>query len=82
VLILDEPTSEMDARGEHQMFAALKRIAPHRVTIVVTHRLENTKMADRVIVMERGRVLEQGSYQDLIHAGGLFAELHALSQDR
>ncbi|MGP3922913.1 ATP-binding cassette domain-containing protein [Streptomyces sp. 8N616] len=82
VLILDEPTSEMDARGEHHMFAALKTIAPSRITIVVTHRIENTKMADRIIVMEHGRITEQGRYQDLINAGGVFSELHALSQDR
>ncbi|WP_055587058.1 ATP-binding cassette domain-containing protein [Streptacidiphilus griseoplanus] len=82
VLILDEPTSEMDARGEHQMFAALKQIARARITIVVTHRIENTKMADRIIVMDRGRIVEEGRYQDLVHSGGLFSELHALSQDR
>ncbi|MEC4015449.1 ABC transporter ATP-binding protein [Streptomyces sp. H27-D2] len=82
VLILDEPTSEMDARGEHAMFAALKAIAHTRITIVVTHRIENTKMADRIVVMEHGRIVEQGRYEDLIHSGGLFSELHALSQDR
>jgi ATP-binding cassette subfamily B protein len=82
VLILDEPTSEMDARGEHAMFAALKEIARTRITIVVTHRIENTKMADRIVVMEHGRIVEQGPYEDLVHSGGLFSELHALSQDR
>ncbi|MEV6548293.1 ATP-binding cassette domain-containing protein [Streptomyces sp. NPDC051597] len=82
VLILDEPTSEMDARGEHRMFTALKGMARDRITIVVTHRIENTRMADRIVVMERGRITEQGTYEDLLHAGGLFSELHALSQDR
>jgi ATP-binding cassette, subfamily B, bacterial len=82
VLVLDEPTSEMDARGEHAMFNALKRIASTRITIVVTHRIENTRVADRIIVMDRGRILEQGRYEDLIHAGGLFSELYELSQDR
>ncbi|MFG2143449.1 ABC transporter ATP-binding protein [Streptomyces sp. NPDC048696] len=82
VLILDEPTSEMDARGEHRMFSVLKGIARDRITIVVTHRIENTRMADRIVVMERGRITEQGTYEDLLHSGGLFSELHALSQDR
>ncbi|MFC0849831.1 ABC transporter ATP-binding protein [Streptomyces noboritoensis] len=82
VLILDEPTSEMDARGEHRMFTVLKNMAHDRITIVVTHRIENTRMADRIVVMEQGRITEQGTYEDLLHSGGLFSELHALSQDR
>lgn len=53
-----------------------------RITIVVTHRLENTRIADHIVVMEQGRITEQGRYDDLTHAGGTFAELLALSQDR
>ncbi|MDT9695894.1 MULTISPECIES: ABC transporter ATP-binding protein [Streptomyces] len=82
LLILDEPTSQMDPRGEHQIFEQIKAIAAGRITIVVTHRLENTKIADHIIVMEHGRITEQGRYDDLVHAGGTFAELLQLSQDR
>ncbi|MER6850573.1 ATP-binding cassette domain-containing protein [Streptomyces flaveolus] len=82
LLILDEPTSQMDPRGEHQIFEQIKAIAADRITIVVTHRLENTKIADHVVVMEHGRITEQGRYDDLVHAGGTFAELLELSQDR
>jgi ABC-type multidrug transport system fused ATPase/permease subunit len=82
LLILDEPTSQTDPRGEHQIFEKIKAIASDRITIVVTHRLENTKIADHVVVMEQGRITEQGGYDDLVHAGGTFAELLALSQDR
>lgn len=82
VLILDEPTSQMDARGEHQIFEKIKRSACDRITIVVTHQLENTRLADRIIVMDQGRVIDQGTYEELANAGGLFAELVALSQDR
>jgi ATP-binding cassette subfamily B protein len=82
LLILDEPTSQMDARGEHAIFMEIKRIAAERITIVVTHQLENTKLADRILVMDQGRVIEQGTYEDLANAGGLFAELLSLSQDR
>ncbi|MFT9784722.1 ATP-binding cassette domain-containing protein [Streptomyces rhizosphaericola] len=82
LLILDEPTSQMDPRGEHQIFERIKAIASDRITIVVTHRLENTKIADHIIVMEHGRITEQGRYDDLVHAGGTFAELLELSQDR
>ncbi|MGW5498160.1 alpha/beta fold hydrolase [Streptomyces olivaceoviridis] len=82
LLILDEPTSQMDPRGEHQIFEQIKAIAADRITIVVTHRLENTKIADHIVVMEHGRITEQGRYDDLVHAGGTFAELLELSQDR
>ncbi|WP_330451523.1 MULTISPECIES: ABC transporter ATP-binding protein [unclassified Streptomyces] len=82
LLILDEPTSQMDPRGEHQIFERIKAIAAGRITIVVTHRLENTKVADHIVVMEHGRITEQGRYDDLVHAGGVFAELLRLSQDR
>ncbi|MFP8941850.1 ATP-binding cassette domain-containing protein [Streptomyces fenghuangensis] len=82
LLILDEPTSQMDARGEHRIFLEIKRIAAERMTIVVTHQLENTRLADRIIVMREGRVIEQGRYEELADSGGLFAELLALSQDR
>lgn len=82
LLILDEPTSQMDPRGEHQIFLEVKRIAAQRMTIVVTHQLENTRLADRIIVMENGRIIEQGQYDDLVNAGGLFAELVALAKDR
>ncbi|MFE0674878.1 ATP-binding cassette domain-containing protein [Streptomyces sp. NPDC058867] len=82
LLILDEPTSQMDPRGEHGVFEQIKAIAADRITIVVTHRLENTKIADHIIVLEHGRITEQGAYDDLVHAGGTFAELLSLSQDR
>lgn len=82
LLILDEPTSQMDPRGEHQIFLEIKRIAARRITIVVTHQLENTRLADRIVVLQGGRVVEQGGYDDLVHADGLFAELVALAKDR
>ncbi|MFE2448713.1 ATP-binding cassette domain-containing protein [Streptomyces sp. NPDC059426] len=82
LLILDEPTSQMDPRGEHQIFLEIKRIAAERMTIVVTHQLENTRLADRILVMREGRVIEQGGYEQLADAEGLFAELVALAKDR
>ena len=72
----------MDARGEHAVLEQIKAIAADRITVVVTHQLINTKIADRVIVMEHGRIAEQGTYDELAHGGGLFAELLVLSTDR
>ncbi|MFE7186148.1 ATP-binding cassette domain-containing protein [Streptomyces erythrochromogenes] len=83
VLVLDEPTSEMDARGEHQIFRELRAMASDRITVVVTHRLDNVRMADRVIVLEQGAVREQGSFDELVATeGSLLGELYALAQDR
>ncbi|MFH9983597.1 ATP-binding cassette domain-containing protein [Streptomyces sp. NPDC017179] len=82
LLILDEPTSQMDPRGEHGIFGRIKAIAGERITIVVTHRLENTRIADHVVVMEQGRITEQGPYDELVQANGVFADLLRLSQDR
>ncbi|GDY71326.1 hypothetical protein SAV31267_008110 [Streptomyces avermitilis] len=83
VLVLDEPTSEMDARGEHQIFRELRAMAPDRITVVVTHRLDNVRMADRVLVLDHGRIREEGSFDELVAAdGSLLAELYELSQDR
>ncbi|MFD7292332.1 ATP-binding cassette domain-containing protein [Streptomyces sp. NPDC059897] len=82
LIVLDEPTSQMDARGEHAIFTEIKRLAADRMTIVVTHQLANTKLADRVLVMDQGRVVEHGTYDELVAANGHFAELVALAKDR
>ncbi|MFE2557282.1 ATP-binding cassette domain-containing protein [Streptomyces sp. NPDC059352] len=82
LLILDEPTSQMDPRGEHRIFERIKAIAADRITVVVTHCLENTRVADHIVVLEHGRITEQGCFDDLVHAGGTFAELLELSKDR
>ncbi|MFI8308849.1 ATP-binding cassette domain-containing protein [Streptomyces sp. NPDC085927] len=82
LLILDEPTSQMDPHGEHAIFERIKAISADRITIVVTHRLENTKIADHIVVMEQGRLTERGAYDDLVHAGGTFSDLLRLTQER
>ncbi|WP_328868878.1 ATP-binding cassette domain-containing protein [Streptomyces sp. NBC_00287] len=82
LLILDEPTSQMDARGEHTILERIKSIGSGCITVVVTHQLINTKIADRILVMEQGRISEQGTFDELAAGGGLFAELLALSNSR
>ncbi|WP_055495666.1 ABC transporter ATP-binding protein [Streptomyces sp. TP-A0356] len=82
LLILDEPTSQMDARGEHAILERVKAIADDRITVVITHQLENTRVADEIVVMRHGRIAEQGPYEELATAGGLFQELLTLSKDR
>lgn len=68
--------------GEHGIFERIKAISADRITIVVTHRLENTRIADHIVLMEHGRITESGTYDTLVHAGGTFADLLRLSQER
>ncbi|MFE2311452.1 ATP-binding cassette domain-containing protein, partial [Streptomyces sp. NPDC059411] len=82
LLIMDEPTSAMDARGEHRIFTGLQEMKDDRITMIVTHRMENCRLADRIIVLDKGRIIETGTFAELTALGGTFAELYGLSQDR
>ena len=78
ILILDEATSALDAESEHLVQQALDRLMAGRTTLVIAHRLATIERADRIVVMEAGRVVEQGDHQALLAAGGLYARLHAM----
>jgi ATP-binding cassette subfamily B protein len=79
VHILDEPTAALDARGERQVFDTFRKLAAGRTALVITHRLANARVADRIVVMANGRIVESGGYRELLaRPGGLFAELHQL----
>jgi ABC-type multidrug transport system fused ATPase/permease subunit len=78
VLILDEPTSALDARSEQLLQSALANIMRGRTTFVIAHRLATILRADRILVVDRGRIVEQGTHAELIHARGLYRELYEL----
>ncbi|MFB6517663.1 ATP-binding cassette domain-containing protein [Streptomyces sp. NPDC056401] len=83
LLVMDEPTSAMDPRGEHMVFTGLRDMKQDRITVIVTHRMENCRLADRVIVLDDGKITEHGTYDELVAVeGGRFRELVDLSQDR
>ncbi|MFF4345653.1 ATP-binding cassette domain-containing protein [Kitasatospora sp. NPDC001540] len=82
LLILDEPTSDLDPRAEHKILHALRVFAPNRITLLVTHNLANAKLADRVVVMDQGRIVQTGTWDELAHREGLFRELLDLQTDR
>lgn len=76
LLILDEPTSALDAATEAEVQAGLEELMKDRTTLVIAHRLSTVRHADLIVVMEDGRVVEQGTHDALLAAGGAFARLH------
>ena len=78
MLLLDEATSALDAESERMVQAALSAAMRHRTTLVIAHRLSTVKEATRIVVMDHGRIVEQGRHEDLVAAGGLYARLAAL----
>lgn len=75
ILILDEPTAALDPRSEKEVFDAFARMSQGRTTLLITHRLGSVLMADRVLVMKRGRLIEDGTHAELLEKGGEYAEL-------
>jgi ATP-binding cassette, subfamily B, bacterial len=78
LLILDEPTSSLDARAEFELFSRFRELAAGRTTLLVSHRFSTLSMADRILVMDEGRIIEQGTHAQLIANGGLYATLYSL----
>lgn len=78
ILLLDEATSALDAESEFAIQRALEGIMVGRTTLVIAHRLATVKKADRILVMDEGRIVEAGRHRDLIEAGGLYSRLAAL----
>lgn len=78
ILVLDEPTAALDAEAEHAVFERFKGLAEGRTSILISHRFPTVRMADRILVLEGGRILEQGSHADLLALGGRYAHLFSL----
>jgi len=81
LLILDEPTAALDARSEHEVFVRFAELTKGKMAVLISHRFSTVRMADRILVLENGRLLEAGSHQELLAAGGKYAELFSLQAE-
>ncbi|MDQ6830267.1 MAG: ABC transporter ATP-binding protein/permease [Gemmatimonadota bacterium] len=78
VLILDEPTAALDARAEYEVFVRFSELVAGRTAVLISHRFSTVRMADRIIVLRNGEIVEDGSHEQLVGAGGLYGELFAM----
>jgi ATP-binding cassette subfamily B protein len=78
LLILDEPTASLDARAEYEVFVRFSRLVEGRMAVIISHRFSTVRMADRILVLDEGRVVEEGTHAELLDRKGLYAELFSL----
>ena len=77
-VVLDEPTAALDPKAEHALFELIRQVAAGRTVLLISHRFSSVRSCDRILVLERGRLIEQGTHTTLIDAGGRYAELFNL----
>jgi ATP-binding cassette subfamily B protein len=78
ILILDEPTANLDARAEQRIFAEVRQLLVGRTAIIISHRFSSVRLADQICVLHEGRLVEQGSHEQLVRQGGRYAELYEI----
>src|SRR5881394_129036 len=78
VLILDEPTASLDARAEYEVFLRFAELTQGRMAVLISHRFSTVRMADRILVLQGGELIDQGTHEELVARGGLYAELFSL----
>ncbi|MGI8808908.1 MAG: ATP-binding cassette domain-containing protein [Acidimicrobiales bacterium] len=82
VLVLDEPTASLDVRAEADLYDRFLELTAGVTTVVISHRFSTVRRADRIVVLEDGRVVEDGTHESLVEAGGRYAHMYALQANR
>jgi ATP-binding cassette subfamily B protein len=78
ILVLDEPTASIDAEAEMQIFERFRALTERQIALIISHRFSTVRMADTIVVLEHGRIIERGSHQQLVEQAGRYAGLFAL----
>ena len=82
IIVLDEPTASLDPRSEAEVFARFHELARGRTAILISHRLSTIRMADRILVLANGRIVETGAHDELMRSGGQYAELYEIQASK
>jgi ATP-binding cassette subfamily B protein len=78
LLVLDEPTAALDARAENEVFERFSELTKGKMALLISHRFSTVRMADRILVLQKGGIAEQGQHDQLVKDGGLYAEMFEL----
>jgi ATP-binding cassette subfamily B protein len=82
LVILDEPTAALDAEAEYQLFERFRELVAGKAALLISHRFSTVRMADHILVLEDGRILESGSHDALVALGGRYAALYEMQAGR
>ena len=81
VLILDEPTAAVDAKAEYLLFRRFENLSRNKITLLISHRFSTVRMADKIVVLHGGRIVEQGSHKELMRKNGTYSKLFRLQAE-
>jgi len=82
ILILDEPTASLDVRSEYEIYKRFSKLTEGKTVVLISHRFSTVRMASRIIVLRRGRIVEEGSHEELMKLGGLYSQMFRMQAER